>query len=76
MLLNADPVEDGFVASLARPGGNITGVQPAYPRVEWETVGAAERDRSYDLPRRSSLEFERCRIAQSFLKSTRLPHAF
>jgi ABC-type uncharacterized transport system substrate-binding protein len=26
MLLNADPVEVGFVDSLARPGGNITGV--------------------------------------------------
>ena len=26
MLLNADPVEAGFVDSLARPGGNITGV--------------------------------------------------
>src|SRR5262245_15843093 len=39
----ADPVGDGFVASLARPGGNITGFasQPASPakRRQWRASG-------------------------------------
>ena len=41
-----DPVGNGFVASLARPGGNITGLVNASPGDQRKTTGASERDRS------------------------------
>jgi putative ABC transport system substrate-binding protein len=31
MIINSDPVEGGLVASLAQPGGNITGFSPMTP---------------------------------------------
>ena len=33
MALDADPVGNGFVASLARPGGNITGLSTLSPEI-------------------------------------------
>jgi putative tryptophan/tyrosine transport system substrate-binding protein len=33
MAFDADPVGSGFVASLARPGGNITGLSTLYPEI-------------------------------------------
>ena len=41
----------GFVASLARPGGNITGLSKPFPGDKWKTTGASERGRSQDFPR-------------------------
>jgi putative ABC transport system substrate-binding protein len=40
-----DPVEAGFIDSLARPGGNVTGVTP-WLRTRREAAGAAQRGRS------------------------------
>ena len=37
-----DPVSTGFVASLARPGGNITGPQPGIPGAQRETVATPQ----------------------------------
>jgi putative ABC transport system substrate-binding protein len=36
---SADPVQAGFVASLARPGGNVTGVSPVAPELIAKRVG-------------------------------------
>ena len=41
-----DPVAMGFVASLARPGGNTTGFTPYRIRLRREVAGAAQRDRT------------------------------
>ena len=46
MAQDADPVGNGFVASLARPGGNITGLSTPCPGDKRKTTGASEGDRS------------------------------
>jgi ABC-type uncharacterized transport system substrate-binding protein len=46
MTNNGDPVANGFVASLARPGGNITGLSTLAPRDRQKTTGASEGDYS------------------------------
>ena len=44
----SDPVEGGFVASLARPGGNITGVTSITTQLIGETFGATCGGGSWD----------------------------
>jgi ABC-type uncharacterized transport system substrate-binding protein len=51
MTLDSDPVGNGFVASLARPGGNITGLSTLCPGDKRKTTGASEGDRFKALPR-------------------------
>ena len=50
-----DPVEAGFVESLARPGGNVTGVSNLSRELGGEAAGAAQRSRSQTCPCRGSL---------------------
>ena len=48
-----DPVRSGFVASLAHPGGNITGMSNMYSAGACrKKIGPAERNPSKDLTHR------------------------
>ena len=49
MTQDTDPVGNTFVASLARPGGNITGLS-SFSGVERQTTGAFQGDRISALP--------------------------
>ena len=44
MAFDNDPVGSGFVAGLARPGGNITGLSQMAPELCGKTAGDPERD--------------------------------
>ena len=50
MAQDGDPVGNGFVASLARPGGNIHGHVTASPGDKRKTTGASEGDCAQALP--------------------------
>jgi ABC-type uncharacterized transport system substrate-binding protein len=39
MVASFDPVEIGMVESLARPGGNITGLSRLTRRIKWKKAG-------------------------------------
>ena len=63
VVVGIDPVEAGLVESLARPGGNVTGVTNLLQRTRWKASGAAQRSRSQSCPCRGSLQsgrFDRC----------------
>ena len=45
MMNDSDPVPDGFVASLARSGGNITGLSTFAPELGGNRFGDSERGR-------------------------------
>lgn len=46
MAQDSNPAGNGFAASLARPGGNITGLSKLAPEVSGETARVAEKDPS------------------------------
>ena len=46
MAADNDPVRNGFVASLARPGGNITGLASLTPEISGKRLEILKRDYS------------------------------
>ena len=57
-----DPVGSGLVASLARPGGNVTGADLPGPRTLRETVGVPQGRAPHRLP--SGPPLESCQSSQ------------
>jgi putative ABC transport system substrate-binding protein len=51
--LESDPVAKGYVKSLARPGGNITGMFLDIPELSGKQIRATQRDYSPALPHRN-----------------------
>src|SRR5262249_15336217 len=58
MTNDPDPVGFGFVASLARPGGNITGLVDTFSGVKRKAHGASQRGRPYTIPRSRLRDFD------------------
>ena len=50
-----DPAEAGLVESLARPGGNVTGLSSLSRELGWEAAGVAQGSGSKTCPCRGSL---------------------
>ena len=58
MAFDDDPVGNGFVTSLARPGGNITGLSNLSPEISGKQLETAEGDRSQANPSCSPRNFD------------------
>ncbi len=58
MAFDNDPVGNGFVASLARPGSNITGLSTLAPGDKRQTTGAYEGDHSETRARGRIRQFD------------------
>jgi ABC-type uncharacterized transport system substrate-binding protein len=78
--VSADPVGEGLVTSLARPGGNVTGLSDSHAelvpkRLELlkEVVPSAVRVGVLFNPARSARQFETAQAAASALRLTVLP---
>lgn len=54
-----DPIGAGFIESLARPGGNLTGIMAYYGR---QMAGYAQGDRTSDCTRSAFWKSENCRL--------------
>ena len=52
---NDDMVETGIIASLAHPGGNVTGLSKMTPELSCQTTGVAQGDGARSVPRGCTL---------------------
>ncbi len=59
MAQDNDPVGSGFVASLGRPGGNMTGLATLAPEISGKQLELLKGDRSQALPRGRPRDFDR-----------------
>jgi len=53
-----DPVRTGLVASLARPGGNITGLSMVSPEIDAKRLAFAARSAAGRTTHRRAREFD------------------
>jgi ABC-type uncharacterized transport system substrate-binding protein len=58
MAQDGDPVGNGFVVSLARPGGNITGLSSLFSELSRKRLELLEGDHSSTFPGGGSRDFE------------------
>ena len=61
MAQDTDPVGSGFAVSLARPGGNITGLSTISPEISGKRLELLKEVSSKPLPRGRLREFRRAR---------------
>jgi putative ABC transport system substrate-binding protein len=61
MTASTDPVGTGFVSSLARPGGNVTGFSSIFPEAQRQEAGTPEGGRPRTLPSGDYVESRRPR---------------
>jgi putative tryptophan/tyrosine transport system substrate-binding protein len=70
MAPSGDPVRAGYVASLARPGGNITGVSWMSPERSAKLLEVLKDAGPQDVTHRSPLEFRQSRESDRFRGDT------
>ncbi len=69
MASDGDPIGNGFVASLAHPGGNITGLTNLPRRSKWKEAGGSKRGHPWHFPYGGNLESGKPDVGDSFQRN-------